>query len=68
MSTEKVSQQLFMKVKERLDYYRLPATFPFEATPLLNKLLNLLDNKGGENSQGSVGSFETDSVTGAMKH
>lgn len=34
-----------MKVKERLDYHRLPSTFPVEATPLLSKLLNIVDSK-----------------------
>jgi hypothetical protein len=46
MSTEKVSQSLFMKVKEKLDYHRLPASFPIEATHLLSQLLNMLEGKG----------------------
>lgn len=43
MSGEKVSQELFLGVKERLDYYHLPTTFPVEATHLLSKVIKLLD-------------------------
>jgi hypothetical protein len=33
----------FLKVKERLDHYRLSAPFPIDALPLLHQLLNRLD-------------------------
>ena len=55
MSKDNVSQELFMSVKERLDRYRLPCTFPIEVTPLLDKLLNLVSAKGG-----SIVSFSGD--------
>lgn len=40
---EKLDHAGFMYVKERLDYYRIPSSFPIEATGLLTKLLGLLD-------------------------
>jgi hypothetical protein len=43
MSKQNVPQELFIKVKERLDYHRLPAQFPIEATTLINKLLSRID-------------------------
>jgi hypothetical protein len=43
MASEKVSQQLYLSVKEKLDNYRIPNNFPIEATPLLNKLISLID-------------------------
>ena len=58
MSTEKVSRELFMNVKERLDYYRLPCTFPVEATQLIDKLLGLVASKGGPKSTKGGQSFE----------
>lgn len=48
MSKERISQELFMRVKEKLDYYHLPTTFPFEAAPLLNKLISLVENQGSD--------------------
>ena len=42
----KTEEQVFLEVKERLDYYRLPTSFPIEATKLLHKILCLLDKKG----------------------
>lgn len=44
MSGQKVSQNLFIQVKEKLDYYHLPSNFPIEATHLLSKLLNLINS------------------------
>jgi hypothetical protein len=46
MSKEPISQDKFLWVKEKLDYYRLPTNFPFEATPLLHQLLTLIANSG----------------------
>ncbi len=43
-----INQPTFLHVKERLDYYRLPTNFPFEATNLLAKLLQMID---GERNQ-----------------
>lgn len=40
MSTAKVSQELFMKVKEKLDYHKL--LFHHPATPLLSRLLSTI--------------------------
>ena len=39
----KTQEQLFLEVKQKLDYYRLPTIFPVEATHLLQKILSLLD-------------------------
>lgn len=39
----KLDEGGFMYVRQRLDYYRLPSTFPLESTELLRKLLLLLD-------------------------
>jgi hypothetical protein len=39
----KTDQQTFLHVKQRLDFYRLPSSFPIEATSLLSKLLELID-------------------------
>jgi hypothetical protein len=50
MTTEKVSQELFLKVKEKLDYHCLPTSFPIEATHLLNKLINLIDSSSNKNT------------------
>jgi len=50
MSAEKVSQELFMRVKEGLDYYHLPSTFPIEATALLDKLINLIRSGSPQHS------------------
>jgi hypothetical protein len=38
-----IDQTKFLYVKERLDFYRLPVSFPVEATELLHKLIGLLD-------------------------
>ena len=40
---EKLDQAGFMYVKQRLDYYRLPCSFPIETVGLLSKLLGMLD-------------------------
>lgn len=40
---EKLDQAGFMYVKQRLDYYRLPSSFPIETVGLLTKLLGMLD-------------------------
>ena len=38
-----LDQAKFMQVKERLDFYRLPSSFPIESTELLHKLILMLD-------------------------
>lgn len=43
--TEKITQNQFLAVKEKLDYHRLPSSFPIEATPLLAKILSKLDSR-----------------------
>lgn len=68
MSLEKVSQSLFMSVKEKLDYHRLPAQFPIEATPLISKLLSLIDQKSNSDSyRPEIISLEGEPVTAALK-
>jgi hypothetical protein len=52
MSGEKISQELFLSVKERLDYYHLPTTFPIEATQLLSKLIKLVDRTNHKQPHG----------------
>lgn len=58
---KKTQEQVFLDVKEKLDYYRLPTVFPYEAVDLLSQILSLLDrhakregkeNADGPNSQG----------------
>ncbi len=38
-----VNQATFLHVKQRLDYYYLPADFPIEATGLISKLIKIID-------------------------
>lgn len=45
---EKLDQAGFMYVKQRLDYYRLPSSFPIETLGLLTKLLGMLDQNDKE--------------------
>ncbi len=68
MSTAKVSQELFMKVKEKLDYHKLPAQFPIEATPLLSRLLSIIDAKSTHLHPNQTVEWEGDSVSPALKH
>jgi len=68
MSTEKVSQQLFLKVKEKLDYYCLPTSFPIEATHLLSKLINLIDSSSGKSESEQMRVVGGDSLSNALKH
>ncbi len=48
---KKTQEQLFLEVKERLDYYRLPTVFPFEALDLLSQLLGLVDKHSHKNGK-----------------
>lgn len=69
MSLEKVSQALFMSVKEKLDYHRLPSHFPIEATPLISKLLFIIDHKSkGDTYQAEGVFFGGEAVTAALKY
>jgi hypothetical protein len=43
MSTEKISNALFLEVKQKLDYHRFPTIFPIEAAPLLLQVLRKID-------------------------
>lgn len=45
---QKLDQAGFMYVKQRLDYYRLPSSFPIETLGLLTKLLGMLDQNDKE--------------------
>lgn len=69
MSGEKVSQELFLSVKERLDYYHLPTTFPIEATHLLSKLVKLVDSANHKQPQGlSSSSVLPEGLSAALRH
>lgn len=71
MSTDKVSQELFLSVKERLDYHHLPTTFPVEATPLLNKLIKLIDGNHKQHKQPQVQSLPAplaEGLSAALRH
>lgn len=67
MSVEKISQEQFLKVKERLDYYRLPTNFPFEATPLLNRLLSLVDAPSSQ-PQNHQALLPPEQISAALKY
>lgn len=54
-----------MKVKEQLDYHRLPTSFPIEATHLLGKVLSLIESESN-NPPVAVGAGE--SLSTALKH
>lgn len=58
---KKTEEQVFLEVKERLDYYRLPTIFPFEALDLLSQILTLLDKQavqGKENKSINIQKVE----------
>ena len=60
-----------MRVKERLDYYHLPCSFPIEATGLLSKVLSMLDGKGiskGSNSGSYIGIEGEAGLDAVLKH
>ena len=44
-------EQEFLYVKEKLDYYEMPTLFPQEATKLISKLLQKLDNNTNKHNQ-----------------
>ena len=45
---KKTEEQKFLEVKEHLDYYRLPTSFPYEATDLLAKLLAMIPRESNK--------------------
>ena len=51
-----------------MDYYRLPTSFPPEATPLLLKVLNLVDQGSGQGGSRSVVNVGGESLSAALKH
>lgn len=55
-----------MKVKEQLDYHRLPTSFPIEATHLLAKVLSLIECQSGNPPSEAVAAGE--SLSTALKH
>ena len=57
-----------MRVKEKLDYYQLPTTFPAEATPLLHKLINLIDNGSAPSKSLQPTVQDSETVSAALKH
>lgn len=68
MSTDKVSQELFLSVKERLDYHHLPTTFPIEATPLLSKLIKLLDGNPKQPQVQNLPPQLAEGLSAALRH
>jgi hypothetical protein len=66
--TDKISQELFLDVKERLDYYHLPTTFPIEATPLLSKLIKLVDGNQRQHQTQSLPAPLVEGLSTALRH
>ena len=65
----KTDEQVFLEVKERLDYYRLPTIFPIEATNLLQKILTLLDKSSSNNKENVGGVVNQDKgLDNALRH
>jgi hypothetical protein len=68
MSAGNVSQELFLSVKERLDYHHLPTTFPVEATPLINKLIKLIDGNHKQPQGQSLPAPLAEGLSAALRH
>jgi len=68
MSVPKVSQNLFLQVKEKLDYYHLPSSFPIEATHLISKLLTLVNSSNNQEVQNTPKIEVSEGVSAAIRH
>lgn len=68
MSASNVSQELFLSVKERLDYHHLPTTFPVEATPLINKLIKLIDGNQKQPQGQPLPAPIAEGLSAALRH
>jgi hypothetical protein len=66
--SDKISQELFLNVKERLDYYHLPTTFPIEATTLLSKLIKLIDGNQKQHQSQSLPAPLAEGLSAALRH
>ena len=64
---KKTEEQKFLEVKEHLDYYRLPTSFPYEATDLLAKLLALIPRESNKENIPSKGNSSSPHLPDALK-